>query len=118
MTRDVGISQLSEKQANYAFENHNIRITAVNDNTLYTVTNEKGTKFETSIIGTFLGSCVLKDYIVIFTKNTTIQTDYIYRLEYNALTNSINSNVLYEGQLDFNLEHPIEAIGYYESEEL
>lgn len=118
MTRDVGISQLSEKQANYAFENHNIRITAVNDNTLYTVTNEKGTKFETSIIGVFLGSCVLKDYIVIFTKDTTTQTDYIYRLEYNALTNSINSNILYEGQLDFDLEYPIEAIGYYESEEL
>ena len=118
MNRDIGISQLSEKAANYAFENHNIRITAVNDNTLYTVTNEKGTKFELTINGTFLGSCILNDYIVIFTKDTDNNTDYIYRLEYNAAGDEYKSYALYQGKLNFDIAHPIEAIGYYESQEV
>lgn len=116
MKRDLGISQLSEKNANYAFENHNIRITAVNDNTLYTVTNEKGTKEEISLNGIFLGSCKLNNYIVLFLKLEQDNLDYIFRLEYADGNLSINS--IYEGNLNFSLDHPIEAIGYYESEEV
>ena len=127
MNRDVGISQLSEKEANYAFENHNIRITAINDNTLYTITNEKGTKKEDiTLLGTFLGSCVLNNFIVIFTHHTRkisagdtgieVVEDYIYRIE--NLNGTLNSIILYKGDLGFNLNHPIEAIGYYESEEV
>lgn len=118
MTRDLGISQLSEKQANYAFENHNIRITAIDDNTLYTVTNEKGTSHEATLEGTFLGSCVLNEYIVIFTSLQQHNINYIYRINYDYSNDDFNVNILYQGNLNFDLEHPIEAIGYYESEEV
>ena len=118
MTRDLGISQLSEKQANYAFENHNIRITAIDDNTLYTVTNEKGTSHEATLEGTFLGSCVLNEYIVIFASLQQHNINYIYRINYNYINDTFNVNILYQGNLNFDLEHPIEAIGYYESEEV
>lgn len=115
MSRDLGISQLSEQKANFAFENHNIRITAINDNTLYTVTNEKGTK-DTDIVleGTFLGSCNINKYIVVFT--TSSEKDFIYRL--SVEDNYITSYLLYEGDLNFNVNNPIDAIGYYESEEV
>ena len=115
MSRDLGISQLSEQKANFAFENHNIRITAINDNTLYTVTNEKGTK-DTDIVleGTFLGSCNINKYIVVFT--TSSEKDFIYRL--SVEDNYITSYLLYEGDLNFDVNNPIDAIGYYESEEV
>ena len=39
MNQDISVSKASNE---FAFRNHNIRITAVNDNTLLSVTNEKG----------------------------------------------------------------------------
>ena len=60
MTRDNSISSLSKGEdgsTNYAFETHNIRILAVNDNTKFSVTNEKSTAYETFIEGVFLGGC-------------------------------------------------------------
>lgn len=117
MSRDISISQLNEKEANYAFENHNIRITAVNDNTLYTVTNEKGTKNTgRKLNGVFLGSCILNNYIIVFTKNNN--QDNIYRIHYDKDTDTYQNYVLFRGDLGFDLEHPIDAIGYYESEEV
>ena len=103
MSRDLGISQLSEQKANFAFENHNIRITAIDDNTLYTVTNEKGTK-DTDIVleGTFLGSCNINKYIVVFT--TYSEKDFIYRL--SVEDNHITSYLLSEGDLNFNVNNP------------
>jgi hypothetical protein len=78
------------------------------------------------LIGTFLGSCVLNNFIVIFTHRTKELSvgdtgketagDYIYRIE--NLNGTLNSIILYKGDLGFDLLHPIEAIGYYESEEV
>lgn len=129
MTRDIGISQTSEGKAQYVFENHNIRITAINDNTLYTVTNEKGTQLEDTLTGVFLGSCVLNDYIIVFSKmytgfdsgnvgNVTSKDDYIYRIKYNETDNKLQIDVLYNGNLNFKLNNPIDAVGYYESAEV
>jgi hypothetical protein len=78
------------------------------------------------LLGTFLGSCVLNNFIVIFTHHTRkisagdtgieVIEDYIYRIE--NLNGTLNSIILYKGDLGFDLNHPIEAIGYYESEEV
>jgi len=78
------------------------------------------------LLGTFLGSCTLNNFIVIFTHHTReisagdtsieVTEDYIYRIENN--NNTLNSVTLYKGDLGFDLNHPIEAIGYYESEEV
>lgn len=132
MVQDLNISTLNEVEGgslNFAFENHNIRITALNDNTNLVVTNEKGTIKETSyreIKGTFLGGCTLNNYLILFTKDyedmDSINKDYIYRLNYiqpaGTIGGALNIEVLYNGNLNFDLQHPIEAIGYYEAEEV
>lgn len=156
MTRDLSISSLSKGEdgvSNYAFENHNIRILAVDDNTKFSVTNEKSTKYEGYISGVFLGGCTCGRYLVLFMKDVpsilTLRdgidigsvkrkgssiierptpipipvitdriddTDVIYRLEYKD--DKVEVVILYKGNLGFDLEHPIEAISYYESEEV
>ena len=125
MTRDNSISSLSKGEdgsTNYAFENHNIRVLAVNDNTKFSVTNEKSTKYETFIKGVFIGGCTCGRYLVVFMQdpglvfNHRYKADYIYRLEYNG--SNVLITELYNGNLNFDVKHPIEAIGYYESEEV
>lgn len=125
MTRDMSISSLAKGEdgsTNYAFENHNIRVLAVNDNTKFSVTNEKSTKYETSIKGVFIGGCTCGRYLVVFMqdpqlmRNNRHRADYIYRLEYDGSTVKVLQ--LYNGNLGFSVKHPIEAIGYYESEEV
>lgn len=125
MTQDTDVSKLSKDQngvTNYAFENYNIRIMAVNDTTKFAVTNEKSTKnMNQTLSGTFLGSCKLNRYVVIFTTNSSsTNPDYIYRIEYinNTTEDRLDVVTLYNGNLGFDTNHPIEAIGYYESEDI
>ena len=208
MNQDISVSKATNE---FAFKNHNIRITAVNDNTLLSITNEKlpgdlivdinGRKripnkitieklpikyilsleypptkrfnvrvryddstselvaFNTSsststiltlktivdvevvinndpnfiyyygddvptetqikynsIFGAYLGHAVINDYLVLFTKSST--TDYIYVFTYDDAINTLTGNIKYEGDLNFSLEHPIETLPYYESEEI
>lgn len=209
MNQDISVSKATNE---FAFKNHNIRITAVNDNTLLSITNEKlpgdlkvditgrkripnkvtidklvlnyhrisleypptrgvrikvifdddttntitirtpnttgnfitdktitGIEFpldndpnfiyyygdeiptETeikynSIHGAYLGHAILNEYLVLFTKSST--TDYIYVFTYDDTTNTLVGSIKYEGDLTFSLEHPIETLPYYESEEI
>jgi len=118
MYQDTSISKATNE---FAFENINIRITPLNDNTLFSIINEKEPKElnvildngKTVILGNYLGHCVLNDYIVLFTKG---DNDYIYRLQYDEIQNVLTGTVLYEGKLEFNSK--IECIGYYESENI
>ena len=81
MQRDLTRSKFSPE---FAFDAMNIRLTAREDNTLLSVTNEKGTKeipLYTSgnpaiIEGTIVGHNVLNNYITLF---TTDGVDRIYR---------------------------------------
>lgn len=120
MQQDTSISKASNE---FAFENRNIRITAINGDTLLSVTNEKGPKKidiknksnETcQLEGTYLGSYVLNKYIVVFT--TSESNDFIYRLEDKG--DYFQCVTLFCGDLSFSSEHPIEATGYYESENI
>ena len=63
----------------FSWDNHNIRLTARDNNDLLSVTNEKGNLAlvdidELPINGEALGSCVLNDNLILFThsSNTTI----------------------------------------------
>lgn len=69
-----------------------------------------------SIKGCILGSTVIKDYIVVFTKYE--ETDYIYRVKINGSYNYYKCEIVFSGYLNFNLENPIECITYYESEDV
>lgn len=110
MFQDTSISKASNE---FAFENKNIRITPVNDDTLFSVTNEKGPlDLSITLQGKFLGKCIFDDSIIIFTISDTF--DYIYKIEPSS-NNEIASSILFRGHLNFNLDSPIEAVPYYES---
>jgi hypothetical protein len=57
MVRDKSISKLNGEQQEFAYDNHNIRITCNNGDTLLSVTNEKGTEQKIELNGTLLGTC-------------------------------------------------------------
>lgn len=113
MQRDPSISKA---MSDFSFENMNIRITAREENTLLSVTNEKGNKevvLGTTIEGILLGHCVLNNFVILFSKG---EEDNIYRIE--STSDSYNIKLLYSGNLGFNTSNPIEAIGIYENENI
>lgn len=119
MQRDLSVSKFNPE---FAFECKNIRITARENNTLLTVTNEKGntemplktnTGTAFSIEGTLLGYNVLNQYVTLFTKGSK---DFIYRLE-NKI-DYLEAKLLYSGNLNFNTSNPIETLGTYENDQI
>lgn len=113
MQRDLSISKASSE---YSYENVNIRLTARENSTLLSATNEKGNKeilLDTVIDGTLIGNCTLNNYMLLFTKGTK---DNIYRIEYR--NNNYTSKLLYSGNLNFDVQHPLESISVYENENI
>lgn len=121
MQRDLTVSKFSPE---FAYENMNIRITARENNTLMAVTNEKGNAAltlynesdqttEVSLDGLPLGYCVLKDYITLFTKG---DTDNIYRIQRQGDKYLVKT--LFSGDLNFDIEYPIQTLGSFENENI
>ena len=111
MQRDIDIPM---HPVNILYDAHNIRLTAREDDTLLAITNERGTLDLGSIVceGTYLGHCLLNNYLVVFT--TSDDYDNIYRIDLGKADPEIDT--LYQGEgLDFSADHPIEAIGSYEN---
>lgn len=98
---------------------HNIRITNRDDNTLFTITNERGTKkCGLTIQGNYVGHCVLGKYLVLFTSNLEGTFNYIYRIEsidgiYRALQLFVG---IEDSEQGWNLESKIDAFGNYETD--
>lgn len=116
MQKDTSKSKLSKE---FAFHNHNIRITAREDSTLLSITNEKGTTSNGFFEGIYIGHCVIQDALVIFNKCTAPKDpdkpDRI--LLYYPKKHSIYEQ-LYSGNLNFSEDSPIEALGVYENEDI
>ena len=119
MQRDMSISK---QKAEFLWDANNIRLTARHGDTLFSMTNERGTKeiqLDNPITGVVLGYCVLGDYLTVFT--TTVSSDqqqvkkpdYIYRID--KVSGNFSSRILYNGNLGFDVEHPIETLGVYEN---
>lgn len=84
MNRDMSISKYP---SDHSYENKNIRITQREDDTLLSVTNEKGPSevvLTQTIEGTIIGHCVIREYIVLFVKKMSGQTP-----SYSIFTNTI-----------------------------
>lgn len=113
MLRDLSISKMSNK---YAYDNRNIRITPLDHDTLLSVTNEKGTLkvLDNTISGTAIGWCVLNQYLIVFTADTS---DRIYKIELKE-DGTWDNTLIYTGHLNFSTANPIESLGLYESSEL
>ena len=119
MQRDLTRSKFSPE---FAFDAMNIRLTAREDNTLLSVTNEKGTKeiplYEAgnpiSIEGTIIGYNVLNNYITLFTCGSV---DRIYRLEYKDTYFEVLT--LYnKSKIGFDTDYPIENLGVFENDSI
>lgn len=125
MLRDLSISKQNNE---FAYENFNIRILARDHDTLLSVTNERGNrKLELvseadkttpfSLEGTLIGYSVLNSWLVMFTTDSA--HDHIYRVKYNAYEEpEWTCMELFRGNLGFDVEHPIETLAFYESEDI
>ena len=107
----------------YYIDAHNIRITAREDTTLLSVTNEKcnmalnvlsvdGNLF---ILGLYVGHAVLNNYLVLFTVRNDVSN--IWRLDLTK-PEEVKSKLLYSGNLGFNADNPIETLVDYETEDV
>lgn len=128
MNRDLSVSKTGESSA---YENVNIRITARENDTLLSVTNERGNKeinLGDSLRGVLIGWNVLNSHIILFMHDDTPNEipDRIYRVDYNPVDSTFqlvgnkgdDANCLYAGNLGFDVEHPIESVVYFETEEV
>ena len=125
MKRDISPSKANN---NYAYENRNIRITADNDNNLLSITNEKGTtilsfneiisgdeKNSSSFDSNIIGHCVLNEYLILFiVTGGVITSDRIIRFNFNTK----EFFIIFDGNLNFNKDYPIEAFSLYENEKV
>lgn len=143
MQRDLSASAFNPK---YAYEIKNMRVMPTDDNTLMNLTNEKGNKdskvdisledlsslayddgrlilFDNkdsiainpgTIEGIPIGQAVLKDKLIVFT--TGIE-DIIYKIWFNDNARLVGE-ILYRGHLNFDSRHPIEAMCFYENEDI
>ena len=112
MQKDTSKSKLGKE---FAFDAKNIRITAREGNTLLTITNEKGTKDCHGLFGYYLGHCVLNNQLVLFTTipDAEINKDLIFLYD-----SDFRQTSLYNGNLNFNLNNPLETLGVYENEDI
>ena len=132
MNRDLSVSAFSPE---FSFENMNLRLSTNEGNTLMSWVNERGTAQiklvagnwvdgddttrtgVTEIYGTPIGTAVINHKLVIFTTDTS--GDYIYVLRYADDTKtSMLCKMLYGYQLGFDVNHPLETLVSYESEDV
>lgn len=117
MQRDMSISK---QKPEYLWDAHNIRLTARHGETLLSMSNERGTKSisDVTFTGVVLGYCVLGNYLTVFTVDVNAQTnrDYIYRVE--KTSSGFITTRLYNGNLNFKVNKPIECLGVYENEKI
>lgn len=106
----------------YATYMKNIRLTEDNNGVL-SLQFEKGNTKLLDISGTPIGVCILNKYLIIFTHSTRLEgteifstTDNIYRIEIKEGT--LNKELLFSGNLNFDTNHPIETLGVYENENI
>ena len=113
MNRDLSVSKAGESSA---FENHNIRIVAREEDTMLSVTNERGNKEIPikNIVGELVGWNVLNSHVILFCHGN--EEDYIYRVDYDG--NKFNLKTVFHGNLGFDAQHPIESVVYFETDNI
>lgn len=106
------------QESKFLWEAHNIRFTARDDNTLLSMTNERGTKLiDVTIQGQYIGHCVLGEYLVVFTRyvnSDNTKTNHIYRV--SKVDDTWSSTKIYDGELNMEPTHPAQTLGIYEGE--
>lgn len=111
----------------YATYMNNIRITK-DDNGILSLQFERGNKrLNLDVKGCVIGTCVLNKYLILFTQETNTfrrptgevvitKTDHIYRLE--IIEEDLDVIEIFTGNLNFDTDYPLEALGVYENENI
>lgn len=82
MQRDMTISK---HPSSFLYDAHNIRLTARGEDTLLTITNERGPKdTNIAVTGTYLGHCLLGNYLVVFSTMSVEETNPIAKARAKA----------------------------------
>ncbi len=129
MNKDASASSFSPE---FAFDNRNIRLATNDGNTMMSWVNEKGTRklslhidtqpwntyntYTSNIEGHPIGTAVINHKLVLFTVKGSTGNDGIYVLEYSGGTYDIVGKRVFYGNLNFSIEHPLETLVSYESE--
>ena len=88
MNQDISISKATNE---FAYKNHNIRITAVNDNTLLSITNEKLPKeVEVSIIKKGLTHNKITQQTAVLSSTQPVLVDVTVRVDYTNISTGIS----------------------------
>lgn len=68
----------------------------------------------------YIGHCLINNYLILFTLNKSDNKSAIWRVDLNSKTDENHYIIsrLYSGNLNFNTEYPIQALPYYESEDI
>ena len=107
-----------KQDGKFLWDAHNIRLTNRDDNTLLSITNERGTSDPLiTFKGYYVGHCVLGKYLVLFTANNDGSENYIYRVK--NVENTFRVAILYyiqETDRGWSPDDPIETLGIYETE--
>ena len=121
MMRDLGNSKSSPK---YAYDIMNMRIFNFEENTAGNLCNDYGNHFlplvdsegdRYDVLGQTVGICKINsNTIVIFTAGPS--NSYIYKGILKADNSELECSLLYQGDLKFDTNHPIESLYNYENE--
>lgn len=108
-----------KQEGKFLWDAHNIRITNREDNTLLSITNEKGTSNELKTFqGSYVGHCVIGKYLIVFTANDDFSDNFIYRVE--KTESGFKTIILFHKEdawdKGWSPNHPIETLGIYETE--
>ena len=113
MNKDLSYSAFNPE---YSWHNHNVRLTARDDNDLLSVTNERGNKhINVELQGLCLGTCAIDDKLIVFTHESP-NVDRIYKIVYDSVTNSYLTVLLCRLNLGFNTDNKIQTLPFYENE--
>lgn len=119
MQRDLSASTFNSE---YSYENKNVRVMPTDESTLLSLVNEKGTKpvnilgIGDSLDGAVIGEAVIDNELIIFTTNPDLsddaEKDKIYKI---WIEEEVNGQLLFSGNLGFNINNPIETLSFYEN---
>lgn len=113
MQRDASMANANEE---FAYEIVNMRVMPAEEGVGFSLTNEKGAlQIIQGIQGEILGQCPTTDSLIIFTKDTTF--DYIYKI-FKTSETEWDIETIYSGNLGFSLDHKIEALFNYETDDI
>ena len=111
MTRDISPSR---SNGEYAYDIKNMRLTAQEGETTFSLVNEKGNKQYTvnidnsTLKGTIIGYCVIDNLLTLFTHEdkptNNDKADNIYRLSIVKNSNTLTGTRLYNGDLGFKVK--------------